>query len=139
MSSHIHIIASAKEDSDGISAIIRDFKKFTSKRLIDFVLNDNKESRRDWLKVVFEYHAKHYKRNTNYQTWKQNNHPKILLHPNFINQKINYIHNNPVVSQIVEKPEDYLYSSARNYLDFENPIVDVDCIDFGSIEGCVPL
>jgi hypothetical protein len=29
--------------------------------------------------------------------------------------KLDYIHNNPAVSGFVEKPEDYLYSSARNY------------------------
>ena len=37
------------------------------------------------------------------------------LSDKFIQQKINYIHENPVKSGIVEKPEDYLYSSARNY------------------------
>ena len=30
-------------------------------------------------------------------------------------QKINYIHANPVRAGWVENPEDYLYSSARNY------------------------
>ena len=30
--------------------------------------------------------------------------------------KIKYIHNNPVEAELVEKPEDYLYSSARNYI-----------------------
>ena len=33
----------------------------------------------------------------------------------FIQQKINYIHENPVRAGIVENEEDYLYSSARNY------------------------
>lgn len=32
-----------------------------------------------------------------------------------IESKMNYIHENPVKSGIVENPEDYLYSSARNY------------------------
>jgi len=30
-------------------------------------------------------------------------------------QKLEYIHNNPVVAGIVEKAEEYIYSSARNY------------------------
>jgi putative transposase len=29
---------------------------------------------------------------------------------------MNYIHNNPVEAGIVDKPEDYLYSSARDYI-----------------------
>jgi len=33
----------------------------------------------------------------------------------FIEQKINYIHENPVRVGIVEKAEDYLYSSARYF------------------------
>jgi hypothetical protein len=32
-----------------------------------------------------------------------------------IDQKLNYIHNNPVEAGFVEKAEDYLYSSARDY------------------------
>jgi len=35
--------------------------------------------------------------------------------PDMAWQKLEYIHNNPVKAGIVEKPEDYLYSSARDY------------------------
>jgi putative transposase len=138
MSSHIHLICRAKEESEGLSAIVRDFKKFTSKKLLDFVLNDKKESRKEWLKVVFQYHAKYNKNNTNYQVWQQNNQPKILLNPKFISQKLQYIHNNPVKEKIVEKPVDYLYSSARNYIDIGENILEVEIIDFGSTEGYIP-
>jgi putative transposase len=34
---------------------------------------------------------------------------------NFTEQKINYIHNNPVAAGIVTNAEAYLYSSARDY------------------------
>jgi len=37
-----------------------------------------------------------------------------------IGQKLNYIHQNPVEEGIVHKPEDYLYSSARNYAELES-------------------
>lgn len=137
MSSHIHIICRAKEGSEGISAIVRDFKKFTSRKLIDFTLYDKEESRKDWLKLVFEYHAKFNRRNTKYQVWQQNNRPKQLIHPSFTNQKLMYIHNNPVVANIVENPQDYLYSSARNYLEFENNILDIELIDFGITVGYI--
>jgi putative transposase len=30
-------------------------------------------------------------------------------------QKLNYIHENPIVSGFVDRAEDYLYSSARDY------------------------
>ena len=40
---------------------------------------------------------------------------KHIYSNQFISQKINYIHENPVVAGIVLKPEDYPYSSAMNY------------------------
>ncbi|MGE5354682.1 MAG: transposase [Deltaproteobacteria bacterium] len=101
-------------------------------------MNDKKESRREWVKVVFQYHAKYNKNNTNYQVWQQNNQPKQLLNPKFISQKLNYIHNNPVAENIVEKPEDYLYSSAKQYIKIENKILEVEIIDFSSTEGYIP-
>ena len=35
---------------------------------------------------------------------------------------MDHIHNNPVKEKIVTLPEDYYFSSARNYADFENSI-----------------
>jgi hypothetical protein len=40
----------------------------------------------------------------------------------------NYIHNNPVANKIVTLPEDYYFSSARNYAGLENE-VDVVVLD----------
>ena len=90
------------------------------------------------MKIVFQYHAKYNSNNTKYQVWQQKNQPKVLLNPKFISQKLTYIHNNPVVENIVEKQEDYLYSSARNYLEIDNYILEVELIDFGSTEGYIP-
>ena len=54
-------------------------------------------------------------RNTSYQFWKQDNEPKVIYTPEFAAQKLEYIHNNPVDAGIVEKAEEYIYSSARDY------------------------
>jgi len=54
-------------------------------------------------------------RNNTYQFWRQDNQPKELFSEGFANQKLNFIHNNPVEAGIVEKAEDYLYSIARDY------------------------
>ena len=137
MPSHIHLIASATENSKGLSSIIRDFKSHTFRELKKFILNSKFESRKDWLKVVFSYHAKYNSNNTNWQIWKQDNRPKILLYPKFTMQKIQYIHNNPVENAIVEKPEDYLYSSARNYVGIEEVMLKVDIIDYGVQVGYI--
>jgi hypothetical protein len=44
-----------------------------------------------------------------------NNQPKELYSSGFTEQKLNYIHNNPVEAVIVDKAEEYLYRSARDY------------------------
>lgn len=139
MESHVHLIASASAKSSGLSDIIRDLKKHTSKKLLSWILNSRKESRREWLEIVFKYHAKYNTNNAKYQVWLQNNQPKVCIHPRFTTQKIEYIHNNPVVAGIVDRPEHYLYSSARNYLNRSDVLLKVDVIDFGVQQGYVMI
>lgn len=73
------------------------------------------ESRRDWILKRFEFAAQRHKRNSNYQIWTHENHAVELYSRDFLMQKLNYIHMNPVRAGIVYNPEDYVYSSARNY------------------------
>jgi putative transposase len=56
------------------------------------------------------------------------NYAEHINSDNFIRQKIDYIHENPVRAGIVEKPEEYLYSGARTYADLEG-VLDVIKID----------
>lgn len=124
MSNHIHILA--QSETGDLSGIIRDFKNFTSKKFLE-VIDEGAESRSDWMKMVFEYHGK-FKNKQNNQIWTHENHPEEIYSQKFIEQKIEYIHNNPVRAGIVSKPEDYIYSSARNYaeLDYILEIVKID-------------
>ena len=46
----------------------------------------------------------------------------------FIKQKVDYTHNNPVKDKIVTLPEDYYFSSARNYAGLDNEL-DVVILD----------
>jgi putative transposase len=113
MSNHLHAIVSAREGYK-LSDILRDFKKFTSKRIID-AIKEEPESRRDWLLYRFEYAGKFRTNIENYKVWQDGNHAKECFSPDFTIEKLVYIHNNPVRALIVETPEHYLYSSARNY------------------------
>jgi REP element-mobilizing transposase RayT len=115
MSNHIHLIASAKNEN--LSNILRDFKKFTSKQVISAIEKNEHESRRQWMLKIFIEEGNKNSRNKMYQFWRQDNQPKELYSPKFFFQKLNYIHNNPVVAGIVEKPEHYLYSSATDYFE----------------------
>lgn len=55
-------------------------------------------------------------RNKVFQFWRQDNQPMELYSGAFTFQKMNYIHQNPVEAGIVDKAEEYLYSSARDYI-----------------------
>jgi len=137
MSSHIHLIAAAKEGSTGLSAIVRDFKTFTSKRILAWIKDNPKESRRAWLDMIFKYHGKYNSNNNEYQVWKQHNRPMQCVTPWFTLQKLNYIHNNPVKARIVDQPQDYILSSARNYLGRKDTALDVTLLDYGPLVGYV--
>lgn len=112
MSNHVHLILKSSEGE--LSNTIRDLKKYTSKQFIRSIETDI-ESRKSWLLALFKAYAKQHSKKSVYQVWTHENHAIYLYTPKFIWQKLNYIHANPVRAGIVENPEDYLYSSARNY------------------------
>ena len=120
MSSHIHLLC--KVEGDGLlSNVIRDLKTFTSKKIIETII-EYPESRREWLLEYFKKACEHLKRNQIYKVWQNGYHAEKVYSNKFIKQKINYIHNNPVEEKIVANPEDYVFSSARNYAELENEL-----------------
>ncbi len=113
MSNHLHLIASAKDDGS-MSDFLRDFKKFTSKALIH-TIQETPESRRDWMLNLFLYAGKNNKKIKYFKVWQDGNDVQEIDTTAFLDEKMNYIHNNPVRAELVENPEEYLYSSARDY------------------------
>jgi REP element-mobilizing transposase RayT len=114
MSNHVHLLVRGVDGN--LSAVIRDMKRHTSKKFVEAII-DEEESRRNWLLMIFKYAANRNKKNSQFQVWTHENHAEEIYSNNFIEQKIEYIHANPVKAGIVENPEDYIYSSARNYAD----------------------
>jgi putative transposase len=125
MPSHLHLIISSENN---LSDILRDFKKFTSKELITTIKRIN-ESRKGWILDLFSEVADHLKRVKNYKVWQDGNHPEILTSAKFIRQKLNYLHNNPVKDEIVDEPEDYRFSSARDYYSNKKGYLRIDMIE----------
>jgi REP element-mobilizing transposase RayT len=121
MSNHLHVIAQAEEDSN-LSDILRDFKKFTSKQIIKTMI-DSHESRREWMLDRFRFAGK-FKKNVTYKFWQDGNEAKEIHTSEFLIQKLEYIHDNPVKADIVENACDYKYSSAINYSE-EKGLIDV--------------
>ena len=127
MSNHLHLIIAAKEGHN-LSDILRDFKKFTSYKITKAIEASKTESRRNWMLWIFQSAGQQNKRNKKYQFWRQNNHPKELETNHFTEQKLRYLHNNPVAAGIVSRPEDYVSSSARNYAG-ERGLLEVEFLE----------
>ena len=111
MSSHLHLIAGA--ESGSLSDILRDFKSYTAKQLLQLIQGNPQESRKDWLLYLFRHFASKNNHNIEFQFWQHHNHPIDLVSNEFIGQKLNYIHQNPVMAGIVNEAQDFVYSSAN--------------------------
>ena len=114
MTNHVHLIV--RSGSGELSNTVRDFKRFTSNQIMKDIASNEGESRREWMQIVFEYHAKYNRRSGERQFWTHENHAVDLTSNSMIESRLSYIHGNPVRAGWVEKPEDYLYSSAGSYV-----------------------
>lgn len=114
MTNHFHLICSFINGANP-GLVIKNIKSFTAIRLIDCIINNSKESRKQWMLDIFEKHGKVNKNNYRFQFWQHENHPVNLSNVDMFNQRFNYLHQNPVKAGFVNKPEDWLYSSAVDY------------------------
>ncbi len=131
MSNHLHAIL--QSENEDLSGLIADFKKFTAKAILKSI-QEEPESRREWMLERFKKAALTHSRNKNFQFWKYGNHPEEIYSEKFMWSKLDYIHLNPVRSGIVDKASNYIYSSASNYVEgngilnivlIDNPVIDV--------------
>ena len=125
MSNHIHMLVNASEPFE-LKDVIRDFKKFTSKKII-FQIQNEPESRRDWMLKQFEDEANKSIKHKSYKFWQVGNHAIEVYSLKFSWDKINYIHNNPVKAGFVNENYHWKYSSASNYQDMES-VLEVEKI-----------
>ena len=112
MSSHIHLIAQ-KTNDESLGEWIGSFKSVTAKEIIKAINSENYESRKSWLDYLFKFFAKFQKQNPGYMFWQKTSYPIELYSAEVFDQKVDYIHNNPVEANIVTDPSYYYYSSAN--------------------------
>lgn len=131
MSNHIHMVVQSKDGK--LSDLLRDFKKYTATSILNKIQNEP-ESRREWMLERFKLATQSHSRNKNYQFWQYGNHPEEIYTNKFMWSKLDYIHLNPVRAGLVEKASHFIYSSASNYVNdsglieiekADNPVVDV--------------
>lgn len=110
------------------SETLRNLLPPVSSRITKTIEESHTESRRNWMLWIFKAAGAKNKKNSKYQFWRQSNQPKELETNHFMEEKLQYIHHNPVVAGIVSRPEDYIYSSARNYAG-ETGLLEVEFLE----------
>ena len=83
---------------------------------------NTKVSRKEFLLEKFKEAVLKSSNVKQHQFWRHDNKPISLWCNHFIQEKINYIHNNPVKAGLVFKPENYIYSNAMDYAGKEDLI-----------------
>lgn len=123
MSNHVHLIfSSVKEEKPEL--ILGSFKGFTSKAIVAAIKENPQESMKEWLLKQFEEAGKKSSNVNQYQLWRHDNKPIELWSNKVIDDKLNYIHNNPVEEGLVFRAEQYVYSNAIDY-DGEKGLLDI--------------
>jgi REP element-mobilizing transposase RayT len=115
MSSHLHVIVRPRE-ATAPAYFERDFKKYTTPLILK-ALEMEMDFRREWMMRHFEDYGKPLRRIEKFHLWQNCSSPLRIdcQQPTTLLDRIAHIHENPVREMIVEQPEAYLHSSARDY------------------------
>ncbi len=114
MTSHAHMIIG----SDGkmkLDKIVGEMKSYTSTKYRNLIKEHPGESRKEWLLWMFERAGKKNNNNNDWQFWQQHNKPTEIKNQEMFDKILDYIHQNPVLAGFVTTPEDWKYSSAKDF------------------------
>ena len=112
MSNHMHFVM--RRTGGLLADLLRDFKSYTGKQLLHLIATLPNESRSEWMLRHFNHAGMTSAQNKEFAFWKKDSHPIELYTSEVFDQKVEYIHMNPVVSGLVDRPEHYLLSSAHD-------------------------
>jgi REP element-mobilizing transposase RayT len=120
MPDHMHLIIWPSGQAT-VSEIMRDYKKFTSRRIIR---QAEVEQIQGWT-MAFEQAGQETGR-SRHKVWQDSYWDVNIYNERFLRQKLNYVHRNPVRAGLAETPEEYVYSSYRNYVNGEDWLIEID-------------
>jgi REP element-mobilizing transposase RayT len=121
MPSHFHWIVIVDPKYGTISDIMRDIKKFTAWKIFDNLTGQKNKK----LLEIFEKFAEGLENQTK-KLWMPRFDDEVIRDQQMFWTKLNYIHNNPIKAELVGRAEEYRYSSARNYINGDHSILEVD-------------
>ena len=104
MPDHLHLLTDSPREP---SIVLQFIKGIVSRRVLGYL----KEMKYEASLRKLEHDD--WKRNHRYSLWQHDSDVFSIVSESTFMQKINYIHENPVRAGLVERPEDYRWSSAR--------------------------
>lgn len=122
MPNHLHLVIQCRAQ-DPLASVVRDLKKQTSDRLIRHFFAEDNRPVLDFLATTVTRPGKQ-----RHKIWEDGYNAKEIFSPTFLRQKMAYIHDNPCQPHwgLVERPEEYIWSSARFYLLEQPAIIPLD-------------
>ena len=127
MTSHFHWIVKVDAKFGTISDIMRDIKKYSAWDIMDEIKKNDESSMKIFIEAGKEYP------NNKRKFWMKRFDDEVFRNEKMFWTNLNYIHNNPVDAGFVNKPEEYKYSSACNYVRGDNSVLFVDT-EYAGIE-----
>ncbi len=118
LDTHFHAILSAPD----LSRVLADLKRHTARRLIEQLEEENCT----WLLRQLRHARLPHKVESIHQVWQEGSHPQAMMSDAMVEQKLEYLHNNPVKRGLVAAPEHWRYSSAHEWLPGVIPVLKVD-------------
>ena len=125
MPNHIHFILFVHENSSEINHILKEGKRFMAYEIIKRLKNLN---RNDLLiQLQAGINTKEKREGKKHRVFEELSDIKHCSNDKFTEQKLTYMHNNPVKGKwrLAENNIDYLHSSAKYYLTGEHGIYNV--------------
>jgi REP element-mobilizing transposase RayT len=122
MPNHIHVLMYISDRSPRLSVLIQNAKRFLAYQIINYLKEDNN------IELLNNLKTGPNKNKAKHQVFQPRYDSLMIYNTKIFLQKLDYIHHNPCQPKwsLAEKPEDYRYSSAANYLaDEGNYKVDV--------------
>jgi REP element-mobilizing transposase RayT len=103
-----------------VSDVMRDIKKYSAWDIMERIEKEDK----DLMNIFYTEGLKfpNHKR----KFWMKRFDDEVIRNEKMYWTKLLYIHNNPVKAGLVTKPEDYKYSSARNYINNDHSIIKIN-------------
>jgi len=125
MTDHLHTLVHSELKP---SKVLQYINGITAHRIIEFLKTNN------YLESLEKLRHADRGRKYRYSLWEHHPNAKLLTSEEVVMEKVNYIHQNPVRGGLVERAEDYRWSSVRCWkgepLEDEPLLVDIDQIQW---------